>query len=154
MMRLFQVLVVLCLMIAAVSVASGQVCSIVTVDDVKKITGTDVRNIPRTSKVGAGGGCANYVTSDGKLYLGVSELMSASEYKSYVAAVPDDVYPKREKLTGVGDEAVLMKDNSGKLRYLLARKGNHGVVLFPFYTNHSSPTDDQLKKLAILALTR
>jgi hypothetical protein len=82
----------------------------------------------------------------------VSELTSESEYKSYVAAVPNEVYPKREKLSDVGDEAVLMKDNSGHLRYLLARKGNHGVVLFPFHNSHSSPTDDQLKKLAIVAL--
>jgi hypothetical protein len=153
MTKIHQAFIVL-LLIATASVASGQECSIVTVGDVKKITGTDVRNIPRASKPGAGGGCANYITSDGKLYLGVSELMSASEYKSYVAAVPNDVYPKREKLTDIGDEAVLMKDNSGQFRYLLARKGNHGIVLFPFHTNHSAPTDDQLKKLATLALSR
>jgi hypothetical protein len=154
MIRILQAFTVLFLLGAMVSVASGQECSILTPADVQKITGTRVRNIPRASKAGAGGGCANYVTSDGELYLGVSQLMSASEYKSYVAAVPESFYPKREKLTDVGEEAVFMKDESGKLRYLLARKGNRGVVLFPFSGNHSSPSDDQLKKFAVLALTR
>ena len=60
------------------------------------------------------------------------------------------VYPKRETLTGVGDEGVLMKDSTGRLRYLVARKGNRGVSLFPF---HSNPSDEQLKQLAIAALS-
>jgi hypothetical protein len=67
-------------------------------------------------------------------------------------AVPKSIYRKREKLRNVGDEAVLMKDESGRLRYLLARKGHHGVVLFPFSSNSSRPSDDELKKLAIVAL--
>lgn len=154
MTKIFQTLIVLCLLVIPVSIASGQQCSILTAADVQKITGTEVRTIPRTSRPGAGGGCANYVTKDDELYLGVSELMSVSEYRSYVAAVPKSFYPKREKLTDIGDEGVLMKDETGKLRYLLARKGNRGVVLFPFSSNQSSPTDDQLKKFAMIALTR
>lgn len=113
----------------------------------ERITGTPVKNIPRESQPGAGGTCANFATNDGKLYLGVSE---APDYKSAVASVPESVYPKREKLAGLGDEAMLMKDSTARLRYLVARKGKHSVVLFPF--KQGNPGDEQLKRLAAAAL--
>ena len=139
---------VLYLLVATVLVASGQDCSLLTSADVQKLTGTSVKNVPRESQPGAGGTCANFATSDGKLYLGVSE---APDYNSAVASVPESVYPKRERLAGVGDEAVLMKDSTGRVRYLVARKGKHSVVLFPF--KQSNPSDEQLKKLAVAALS-
>jgi hypothetical protein len=37
------------------------------------------------------------------------------------------------------------------IRYLVARKGGHGVVLFPF---GAQPSDTQLAKLAAVALSR
>jgi hypothetical protein len=131
--------------------AAKEECSILTAADVKNVTGTQVQQVARGSKPGAGGTCANYATADGDLYLGVSQLSSVSEYQTAIAPVPEDIYPKREKLSGVGDEAVLMKDDSGRMRYLLARKGNHGVVLFPL---SKGATDEHLKKLATLALSR
>jgi hypothetical protein len=44
-----------------------------------------------------------------------------------------------------------MKGASGSPRYLVARKGERGVIMFPFVPQ---PTDDMLKRLAELALTR
>ena len=147
MSKVLRIISLLSLLFGLVSVSSSQQCAILTAADVQKITGTPVKNVPWQSQPGAGGRCANFVTSDGKLYLGVSET---TNYKSEVAAVPESVYPKRETLTGVGDEGILMKDGTGHIRYLVARKGNRGVILFPF---HRSPTDEQLKKLAIAALS-
>ena len=122
----------LCLLIATVTIASaGEECSTLTAADVQKITGTQVHNVLRESKPGGGGRCANFAKSDGNLYLGVSQLTSELDYKKAVASVPESVYPNREKLSGVGDEGVLMKDSTGLIRYLVARKGNHGVILFP-----------------------
>ena len=132
----------------ALVAASAQECSLLTAADVQNITGTQVKNVPRESQPGAGGTCANFATSDGKLYLGVSD---APDYKAAVAFVPESLYPKRDKLVGVGDEAVLMQDSTGRVRYLVARKGNHCVVLFPF--NRSNPSDEQLKRLAVAALS-
>jgi len=118
-------------------IANGQECSLLTAADVERITGTPVKNVPRESQAGAGGTCSNFATRDGKLYLGVSE---PPDYKSAVASVPESVYPKREKLAGVGDEAVLMKDSTARVRYLVARKGKHSVVLFPFKPDN--PNDE------------
>lgn len=133
--------------------ASGSAeCSILTAADVQQVTGKEVHDIAQQSKAGAGGRCANYATADGNLYVGVSQLTSAADYKTAVAAVPESVYPKRDALTGVGEEAILMKDTTGKLRYLVARKGSRGVILFPSY--RSGISDEQLKKLATLALSR
>ena len=139
---------VLCVLVASASVASAQQCSLLTAEDVQKITGTQVKTVPRESQPGAGGTCANFVTSDGKMYLGVSE---EADYKAAVAVVPESVYPKRDKLADVGDEAVLMQDSTGRVRYLVARKGKHCVVLFPF--GRSNPSDEQLKRLAVSALS-
>jgi hypothetical protein len=50
-----------------------------------------------------------FATDNGRLYLGVSQVSSAADYAAEVAAVPQAVYPERIKLTGVGDEAILMK---------------------------------------------
>jgi len=44
-----------------------------------------------------------------------------------------------------------MKGGNGSLRYLLARKGTPGIVLFPF---GREPDDEKLKALAILGLSR
>lgn len=127
-------------------------CSVLTAADVQQVTGKEVHNIAQQSIAGAGGRCANSATSDGKMFLGVSQLTSVSDFKTAVAAVPESVYPKRDVLKGIGDEAILMKDDTGKLRYLVARKGNRGVILFPSY--RSGISDEQLRQLAIVALSR
>ncbi len=156
MRKIFRSLIVLCFLIATASMAHSQECPILTTADVQTITGTQVQNVPFGSKPGAGGRCANFATTDGHLYLGVSQLASAPDYNKTIAAVPESVYPRREKLTGVGDEAILMKDSTGQLRYLVAHKGDRGVVLFPFRQKgqpQQSPNDEQLRKLAIAALS-
>jgi hypothetical protein len=127
-----QFLLVLGLLLAtAIAGAAKEECLILTAADVKNVTGTQVQQVARGSKPGAGGTCTNYATADGDLSLGVSQLSSISEYQTAIAAVPEDIYPKREKLSGVGDEAVLMKDDSGRMRYLVARKGNQRCRAFP-----------------------
>ena len=79
MTAVLRAIAVLYLLVATVLVASGQDCSLLTSADVQKLTGTPVKNVPRESQPGAGGTCANFATSDGKLYLGVSET---SDYNS------------------------------------------------------------------------
>ena len=143
------------MIVTLAAAASGQAladpCPMLTASDVQAATGTHVGLIPFNSKPGAGGKCANYAADNGRLYLGVTRLASASEYSQAVASVPSSVYPDRVKLTGVGDEGVLMKGAGGAIRYLVARKGAHGVVLFPFGLQ---PSDAQLAKLASVALSR
>jgi hypothetical protein len=111
-------LAVVCLGTASVS---AQSCSLLSAADVEKISGVHVQDIPFNSKPGAGGKCANFAIDNGRLFLGVSQLEAAS-YSAEVASVPQAVYPQRENLQGVGDEAVLMKGSNGSLRYLVARK--------------------------------
>lgn len=156
MRKIFQLLIVLCFLIATTTIVRSEECSILTAADVQTITGTQVQNVPFGSKPGAGGSCANFATTDGKLYLGVSKF-AAPDYNKAIAAVPESVYPKREKLANVGDEALLMKNSTGQLRYMVARKGDRGIIIFPFYQRGqslSSPSDEQLKKLAVVALSR
>jgi hypothetical protein len=135
---------------SAAEAAEG--CSVLTAADIKAVTGADVHLIARGSTAGAGGTCGNYATPDSTAYLGVNALQSASAYESAVAAVPEDIYPKRQPLAGLGDQAVLMKDDTGMLRYLVARKGNRGVVLFPLGSGVRGISDDQLRQLAAKAI--
>ena len=152
MTRLFAILFALALFAANLQMTTAaDQCSILTSEDVQKIAGVHVQNVPFNSKPGAGGKCANFAADNGRLYLGVSQLSSAADYAAEVAAVPQAVYPERTKLTGVGDEAILMKGANGSLRYLVARNGERGVIMFPF---DQQPIDDMLKKLAARALTR
>jgi hypothetical protein len=129
------------------AVTSGD-CPMLTAADIKSVTGAQVHPIARLSATGAGGTCGNYATASGENYLGVNQLSSPAEYQASVAAVPADVYPEKETLSRVGDEAVVFKA-PGHIRYLVARSGNRGVVLF--YAGET-PTDEQLKQLAIRAL--
>ena len=131
--------------------ARAQTCAALSAADVEKLTGTHVQDVPFGSKPGAGGRCANFATDNGRLFLGVSPIASTAEYAAAVAAVPEAIYPQRESLHDIGDEAVLMKGGNGMLRYLIARKGGRGVILFPF---GPQPDDTRLKQLATLALSR
>jgi hypothetical protein len=127
-------------------------CRILTAADIREIAGASVHLIDRGASPGAGGTCGNYATDENDAYLGVNALESASEYAAAVAAVPVDVYPRREAIPGLGDEAVLMKDDTGMLRYLVARKSNRGVVLFPLGRAAQAMSDTQLRQLAERAL--
>jgi len=51
-------------------------------------------------------------------------------------------------MSGLGDEAILFKGPGG-MRYLVARQGDAGVVLFPL---GATVSDDQLRALATRAL--
>ena len=132
----------------AAGAARADNCKMLTAADVLKVTGVQVSGVDFNSKPGAGGKCANFVDGKGKLFLGVTGLDSAADYRNSVAAVPKAVYPQRTRIRGVGDEAILMS-GGGSIRYFLARKGNHGVILFPF---GPKPDDAQLKTLATMAL--
>lgn len=127
-------------------------CRVLTATDIREITGATVHLIGRGDSPGAGGTCGNYATPDDDAYLGVNALESASEYTMAVAAVPEDVYPKRQAMPGLGDQAILMKDETGMLRYLVARKGGRGVVLFPLGRAGRAMSDAQLRELAERAL--
>jgi hypothetical protein len=131
--------------------AAAGSCNLLTPADVLSASGAHVTAVPFMSKPGAGGKCVNFANEKGRLFLGVSALGSVAEYRQAVASVPTSVYPTRTALTGVGDEGVLMKGSGGLVRYLVARKGNHGVIMFPF---GREPTDAQLEKLAVIALSR
>lgn len=131
--------------------ASGaEQCDILTAADVQAATGMAVQRIERNPAIGAGGNCVNFASADGQAYLGVNRLSSAGEFKSAVGAVPEDVYPIKEPVAGLGDEAMLFKSPEG-LRYL-ARRGEAGVVLFPLGSGFEM-TDQQLRDLASKALT-
>ena len=137
------------LMLAAGAPALAQSCAVLSAADIQVVAGVHVTGVGFMSKPGAGGKCGNYATDNGRMFLGVSRLSSAGDYKAAVDAVPASIYPTRIALKGVGDEGVLMKGSFS--RYLVVRKGGHGVVLFPF---GKQPSDDQLEKLAALAVSR
>lgn len=77
-------------------------------------------------------------------------MSSAGEYNSSVSAVPGDVYPSKESVAGLGEEAVLFKGPGG-MRYVVARQGTSGAVLFPLGEGFKMP-DEQLRELATKAL--
>jgi hypothetical protein len=129
---------------------SADSCNVLTPADIKAVTGVEVEPLPRGSSPGAGG-CANFKTHDGNAYLGVNRYRGSGKYQTAVGSVPESVYPKRTPVTGLGDEAVLMKDETGMLRYLVARKGETTVVLFPLSAARKM-SDDQLRQLAERAL--
>ena len=126
-------------------------CAILTAADIRSITGTTVVAVSRGSTPEAGGTCGNYATPSGIPYLGVNRLSSPSEYASSANAVPADVYPDRRPLTGIGDEAVMFRGPG--VRYLLARQGGTGVVLFPL-VNQAQLSDEHLVALAQRALMK
>jgi len=125
-------------------------CSVLTAEAVQEVTGVAVSRIERNPAIGAGGNCDNFTTPDGQPYLGVNRLDSKWQYTSAVESVPEDLYPSRSPVAGLGDDAVLMSGPGG-LRYLAARKGEAGVVLFPLGQGFQM-TDDQLRELASRAL--
>jgi len=133
-------------------------CNVLTVADVKAVTGQDVQPLAKGESPGAGG-CANFRTPDGHAFLGVDRHRGAGAYQTAVGSVPTDVYPQRAPVPGLGDEAMLMKDDTGRMRYLVARKGETTVVLFPLTYNkvvngkvQYKISDAQLQQLAERAL--
>jgi hypothetical protein len=132
-------------------IAAGSLtCEILTVADVQAATGVSVKRIERNPAIGAGGTCVNFAGADGQAYLGVNRLNGAADYSASVGAVPEDVYPTKEPIAGLGEEAVLFKGPGG-LRYLVARQGASGVVLFPLGEGFNM-SDQQLRDLAAKAL--
>lgn len=103
---------------------AGAECPVLTAGDIQAVTGTAVKAVARGSVLGAGGTCGNYVTESGELYLGVNRVSSKGESAASVAAVPQDVYPEKRALAGIGDEAVLFTGPG--VRYLVARHADAG----------------------------
>jgi hypothetical protein len=89
------------------------------------------------------------MTDDSLACLGVNRLNSAGEYTASVNAVPADVYPTRDAVSGLGDEGVLFKGPG--MRSLVIGKGAAGVVLFPMGQG-AGMSDAQLRDLASRAL--
>jgi hypothetical protein len=81
----------------------------------------------------------------------VNRLSSKGEYAASIAAVPQDVYPDKRTLAGIGDEAVLF--TGGGVRYLVAPRGDAGVVIFP-HVGERELSDSQLSTLAERALSK
>jgi hypothetical protein len=127
-------------------------CELLSAADVQAATGVAVQRIERAAAIGAGGTCVNFATPDGQAYLGVNRLSSAGEFTSSVAAVPKDIYPKQSPVPGLGEEAVLFSSPEG-MRYLVARQGTSGVVLFPLGEGFKM-SDQQLTDLARQALAQ
>jgi hypothetical protein len=126
-------------------------CALLTASQVQAATGVTVTRIERRPEIGAGGNCVNFTDPDGQVYLAVNRLTSESQYASSISAVPEDLYPTRKAVPGLGDEAILLAGPGG-LRYLVARKGTHGVVLIPAGKGVEM-TDEQLLELASRALS-
>ena len=138
--------------------AAGAVeCSVLTPADIKAVTGADVQPLP------PGGspehGCPVIKESNGQPYLAVERHRGADKYQLSVKALPPDIYPPTTPVPGLGDEAVLLTDATGRLRSLVARKGEVAVVVSPRTHDKSSGgkvqhqiSDAQLKQLAERAL--
>jgi hypothetical protein len=127
-------------------------CAVLTAADIHLATGMVVKAVLRGSTPGAGGTCGNYVTAgSGELFLGINRLSSRREYAASVAAVPREVYPEKRALTGLGEEAVLFVGPG--VRYLVARQGNEGIVIFPL-VDERTLSDAQLRNLAERAMVR
>lgn len=129
----------------ASATAEPSPCRLVSAGDVRAITGTDVRLVERGSVEDADGDCANFVAPDGAMYLAVSELESMTEFTSALSAPPPDRFPIRTALTGLGDEAMLYRDEESADRYLVTRVGERGAALVAL---DDSITEDQLRELA------
>lgn len=129
--------------------STGATCPVLTAADVKSATGADARLIPAHSAAGAAYTC-NFVGSDGKMFLGVDVANTKAAYDNLT---PDGrSYPMKQSVSGLGDSATLYEsDSQGNLRYLLVAKGTKGVGVAP--ATYPSPiTDDDLKKLATMAI--
>ena len=135
----------------APSTPAGEACDILTAEDVQSATGASVSRVERDPMRGLGGTCANFVDANGQPYLGVNRHTSRDDYATAVGAVPQDLYPTRTPVSGLGDEAVLMSGEGG-LRYLVARKDGLVVVLFPLGEGMRM-SDDQLRGLGEKALS-
>ena len=126
-MRLAVLAAVLLLLTGAA--ARGPECNVLTPADIKAVTGADVQPLP------AGGsaehGCPPFKEADGHAYLVVERQRGPDKYQLSVAAIPPDIYTKRTPVPGLGDEAVLLSDATGRLRALVARRGEVTVVLSP-----------------------
>jgi hypothetical protein len=131
--------------------AAGR-CDLLTAEDVQAVTGTAVAQAERDASVGLGGDCVNFVDAAGEPYLGVNRI-AAEDYDFAVDIVPEFMYEVRDPLTGLGDEAILLRAGDSGLRYLVARAGRQGVVLFPLGMGVEM-TDAQLRGLAERALAR
>lgn len=132
--------------------AAAGPCDILTAEDVQAVTGTAVTRVEQDASVGLGGDCANFVDTAGEPYLGVNRI-AGKDYEFAVEMVPDFIYETREPLAGLGDEAILLSAGDSGMRYLVARAGEKGVVLFPLGEGLQM-TDAQLRGLAERALAR
>jgi hypothetical protein len=152
------------LVLAAVAIlfltsgAAGAVeCNALTPADIKAVTGADVQ--PLSSAGSPEHGCPPFKEADGKPFLVVERHRGPDRYRLTVEAIPPDVYTKKTPVPGLGDEAVLLADPMGRLRSLVARKGEVTVVVSPRTYDKVSGgkaqqriSDAQLKQLAQRAL--
>ncbi len=94
------------LLFLPLGVAAGAECNALTAADVKAVTGVDVQAPPAAAEKGHG--CSPYKQTDGQPYLVVERRQGPDTYRLAVEAVPADIYTKRNPVTGLGDEAMLM----------------------------------------------
>lgn len=132
-------------------------CNALTPADIKAVTGADVQPLP------SGGspehGCPVIKETNGQPYLAVERHRGPDKYQLTVKALPPDIYAKTTPVPGLGDEAVLLTDTTGRLRSLVARKGEVTVMVSPRTYDKVSGgkvqqriSDAQLKQLAQKAL--
>ena len=110
---------------ALVAPAASTECAALPSATIQQVTGHARSRCGPRLLPGAGGTCGNYTNADGKPYLGINRLTSSADYRASLAAVPDSIYPVRQALPGIGEEAVLFSDSAQnpQLRYLVARAG-------------------------------
>jgi hypothetical protein len=142
---------------AAATTSGSGACPALTVADIKAVTGQDVQGAaPREyANVTA---CGTFATASGRPFLSINAIPTSTEYAHQVQAArreagQDGKTLADQPLAGLGDEAVFLKGASGnaEMRFLLARKGEHGVELMPS-VGARDVTDDMLKQLLATAL--
>ena len=140
---------------ASAPAAATESCEVLAPEDIQSVTGTAVTRVAYDPSQGLGGNCGNFADAEGEPFLGVSRLATRQDFTQTVESTPADMYPTRQPLPGLGDEAILLSGGEGRfrLRLLVARRGERGVVLFPLLDGMSMP-DDQLQALAERALSR
>jgi hypothetical protein len=87
---------------------------------------------------------------DGKPYLAISRLASEAEYRTTVEAIRPGAYADVERLTTIGDEGLIFKEEgTDRPCVLIAHRGRTGLLLF---ARSARISDRQLREFAARAL--
>jgi hypothetical protein len=136
--------------------AADAECPALTAADITAITGQDVHPIVH-QEFASVVQCGDDATADGQSFLGINMVKSSSQYQAESRMASSmGTYQEHHDLSGIGDEAVLFKGTTGRditMRYLMARKGEKGVILMSLSASRDV-TDEMLTKMLATAVSR